>query len=69
MWYNEIKDYDFRKPQFQSKIGHFSQVVWKGSEKIGIGVAAKDGRVFAVANYDPPGNFVGKLEENVQRAK
>lgn len=40
-WYDEIKDYDFNNPDSNmanfSRFGHFTQVVWKGSNQIGIG--------------------------------
>ena len=38
MWYEEIADYDFNNPGWKSGTGHFTQVVWKGSEKLGCGV-------------------------------
>ncbi len=31
-WYDEIVDYNFSKPAFQSGTGHFTQVVWAGSK-------------------------------------
>ena len=27
MWYSEVKDYDFQKPEFTTKTGHFTQVL------------------------------------------
>lgn len=66
MWYNEINDYDFKAPGFTGGTGHFTQVVWKGSKQLGIGVAkAKDGTYYGVANYYPPGNDVDSFPENV----
>ena len=48
--------------------GHFTQVVWKGSEELGIGKAADSkGRVYVVANYAPAGNFIGDFAANVSR--
>ena len=40
-WYDEVNDpgYDFNNPGFSSGIGHFTQVVWKGSTELGCGVA------------------------------
>lgn len=68
-WYGEKEDYtagtaipeDFS----QFKAGHYTQMVWKGSTKIGAGVAVvKEGRfkglVVVVCNYDPPGNVIGE---------
>ena len=26
MWYDEVKDYDYSRPTFNSKTGHFTQV-------------------------------------------
>ena len=46
--------------------GHFTQVVWKDSKEFGIGKAqTKDGKWLVVANYSPPGNFLGHYPENV----
>lgn len=65
MWYNEIKDYSFRTHS-GPKTGHFTQLVWKASTEVGIGKAvAPDGKFFVVANFNPPGNFVGRFGENV----
>jgi len=67
MWYDEIKDYDFRKPGFKQTTGHFTQVVWAGTREIGIGVAYDGkGTCFCVANYLPHGNVQGRFEQNVQ---
>ena len=43
-----------------------SKVVWKGSKEMGIAQAkSKSNKIIVVANYDPPGNFVGRYSENV----
>ncbi len=45
--YNEVKYYDWKKPGFGSNTGHFTQVVWKSSLRVGFGIAtSKDGRDF-----------------------
>ena len=50
--------------------GHFTQLVWKGSNEIGVGKAVStDGKSIAVASYRPAGNFVGKYEQNVLPTK
>uniref|UniRef100_A0A914UJL3 SCP domain-containing protein n=1 Tax=Plectus sambesii TaxID=2011161 RepID=A0A914UJL3_9BILA len=58
-WYNEYPNYNFNRPGFASNTGHFTQVVWKESSRLGIGVARANNTVYVVANYDPPGNFNG----------
>ena len=46
--------------------GHFTQVVWKGSQDVGVGKAtARDGKVIVVANYRPAGNMMGRFSDNV----
>jgi hypothetical protein len=46
--------------------GHFSQVVWRDSKELGVAVAkSRNGQIFVVANYSPPGNFIGSFAENV----
>jgi uncharacterized protein YkwD len=65
MWYNEIKDYNFNNPGFSMSTGHFTQVVWKGSQYVGVGVATANGQTFVVGNYHPPGNYQGQFQDNV----
>lgn len=64
-WYNEVSEYDFEKGGFSSKTGHFTQVVWKGSQQLGVGYVRKGGDVYVVANYYPPGNHLGQFKQNV----
>lgn len=40
-WYDEIKQYNWRSPSFQMNTGHFTQVVWKGSQQLGVGYARR----------------------------
>lgn len=51
--------------------GHFTQVVWKNSQKLGVGIAfANNGnKAIVVANYDPPGNYQGQFPQHVFEAK
>jgi pathogenesis-related protein 1 len=40
--------------------GHYTQIVWRESTKLGCGRASCDRQQVWVCNYDPPGNFLGK---------
>jgi len=64
-WYDEVARYDFARPGFGMDTGHFTQVVWRGSTRIGCGVArCADAEVW-VCNYDGPGNVEGQFPTNV----
>lgn len=62
-WYEE-------KPLFENvildesnwfKAGHYSQMIWKNTTHMGMGVATcPDGTIVIVANYNPPGNYMGE---------
>ena len=68
MWYEEIKDYSFGNPGFSSGTGHFTQVVWIGSQEVGVAkVSNANGTQYVVARYYPPGNVLGRFPENVKR--
>ncbi|XP_028828806.1 GLI pathogenesis-related 2 isoform X2 [Denticeps clupeoides] len=66
-WYNEIEKYKFSRPGFQSGTGHFTQVVWKSSKELGLGVATDGRTIIVVGQYHPAGNFTnpGYFQENV----
>ena len=40
--------------------GHYTQMVWKNTSKIGCAKAECRGNVIVVCNYDPPGNVLGQ---------
>ena len=59
--YNEIQYYNWATGGRKGGVrGHFTQVVWKNSKKLGMGISVvkRDGCVytFIVARYSPTGN-------------
>uniref|UniRef100_A0A8D0AEU2 SCP domain-containing protein n=1 Tax=Sander lucioperca TaxID=283035 RepID=A0A8D0AEU2_SANLU len=66
-WYSEIKNYNWSRPGFSSNTGHFTQVVWKDSKELGVGMATDGHKVFVVGQYRPAGNMnmAGFFEKNV----
>ncbi len=72
-WYEEIDLYSFKHPEYSEETGHFTQMIWKSSEKLGVGVALSgDGReVYFVTYYYPAGNIInhGYFKKNVLPAK
>ncbi|XP_036383727.1 Golgi-associated plant pathogenesis-related protein 1-like isoform X1 [Megalops cyprinoides] len=66
-WYSEIKDYHFSNPGFASNTGHFTQVVWKDTTEVGVGLATDGQTIFVVGQYSPAGNMCneGYFEKNV----
>ncbi|XP_027777835.1 glioma pathogenesis-related protein 1 [Marmota flaviventris] len=65
-WYNEIKDYDFNTRRCTKVCGHYTQVVWADSYKVGCAVqfcprvsgfeSLSNGAHF-ICNYGPAGNY------------
>ncbi|KAK2902605.1 hypothetical protein Q8A73_012351 [Channa argus] len=66
-WYAEIKDYNWCNPGFKGNTGHFTQVVWKDTTEVGVGMASSGNRAFVVGQYRKPGNMAmpGYFEKNV----
>lgn len=62
-WYSEIKDY-VHGPLNSSNwynTGHYTQVVWSSTTEVGVGTATcESGAIIIVANYNPPGNYMGQ---------
>lgn len=69
-WYAEIKDHIFGKEPTSLKSGHFTQVVWRASEELGVAKArTSTGKIICVANYYPAGNMIGEFTANVPKPK
>ncbi|AQZ16189.1 PRY3 (YJL078C) [Zygosaccharomyces parabailii] len=66
-WYNEIEKYNWSDPGFSESTGHFTQVVWKSTTKVGCGSKQCGGSVgtYIICSYNPAGNFIGDFSENV----
>ena len=63
---NEINPY-YNKHfgTFNQETGHFTQVVWKNTKRVGCALSRKGDHVVVVCRYDPPGNFLGLFETQV----
>ncbi|KAJ3695379.1 hypothetical protein LUZ60_000756 [Juncus effusus] len=60
-WVQEKPQYDYNSNSCHGMCGHYTQVVWKSTRRLGCAMATCDnGRgTFVVCSYDPPGNYVG----------
>ena len=45
--------------------GHFTQVVWKSTTKVGFGYAANANSCYVCARYNPAGNMMNAFQDNV----
>ena len=70
-WYDGEKPgtpggYNFCDPGFSYTAGHYTQVLWKDSQKLGCGKSTgKSGATYIVCQYDPRGNIMGQFPCNV----
>ncbi|GBM82763.1 Golgi-associated plant pathogenesis-related protein 1 [Araneus ventricosus] len=68
-WYKEINNYNYNKPGWKRGAYHVSQLLWKSTTEIGVGVAKIPGqnKAYVVVNYRPAGNnnMPGEFERNV----
>lgn len=69
-WYEEVKYYTWNaEPRISFKAAQFSQMVWRSSKELGIGLArTKNGKVIVVASYYPRGNIIGQFLNNVRKS-
>jgi len=72
-WMDESKGYNYNG-DYQAGKGHFTQVVWKGSQQVACAIAdCPPGTIFGqaskniVCRYSPQGNIIGHFRENVGR--
>ncbi|KAM4675950.1 glioma pathogenesis-related protein 1-like [Discoglossus pictus] len=59
LWAGEVKDYYFQNNSCipGKKCGHYTQVVWYNTYKVGCGRSQCDKFMMVVCNYGPHGNF------------
>ncbi|WJX26443.1 hypothetical protein P8452_15365 [Trifolium repens] len=63
LWVDEKPYYDYNSNSCVNgeMCGHYTQVVWRKSLRIGCAkVKCDNGGTFITCNYDPPGNYVGE---------
>jgi uncharacterized protein YkwD len=60
-WYTEIKLYKYDKVTEKNweATGHYTQMIWRDTKEVGVGVAiCPNGAIIIVANYYPAGNYM-----------
>ena len=72
-WYSENVDYNYSTGKAKTAnavVGHFTQLVWKGSKQIGCAVAVGpwqgyQNSYYVGCDYLPAGNYIGQEVNNV----
>lgn len=62
-WYQEKEKYTYAKIDDSNwmQTGHYTQMIWKKTTEVGIGMATcQNGNIIVVANYNPGGNMMGE---------
>jgi pathogenesis-related protein 1 len=61
-WESEKKDYQggVLTPSNWYPSGHYTQVVWQNTKRVGCAQSSCNGSTIVVCNYDPPGNRMGQ---------
>ena len=62
MWMSETAWYHYATNSCDSgqECGHYTQIVWRDTKRVGCAVARGREREVWVCNYDPPGNWAGR---------
>jgi uncharacterized protein YkwD len=76
LWYGEYPRFRFNVPNLWTsnfrnfgEWGHFSQVIWKSTLRVGCGRTVRGSRSYIVCHYDPPGNVSSDyhFNQNMER--
>jgi pathogenesis-related protein 1 len=59
-WVSESQGYTYRTNTCNGDCGHYTQLVWRRTKKVGCAMAHNGQREIWVCSYDPPGNFKGE---------
>jgi len=59
-WASEMPDYNYAANSCRNVCGHYTQIVWRDTRRVGCAASRTGVRTVVVCEYDPPGNFVGQ---------
>ncbi len=59
-WASESRNYTYSTNSCKGDCGHYTQLVWRMTRKVGCAVAQNRQREVWVCSYDPAGNFLGE---------
>jgi pathogenesis-related protein 1 len=59
-WASESKNFRYDSNTCRGVCGHYTQIVWRDTRRVGCAVARTGRSEVWVCNYDPPGNWIGK---------
>ena len=60
LWAAEVSEYNYSDNSCTGVCGHYTQIVWADSLKLGCAIGKCSGSEVWVCNYSPPGNFIGR---------
>ena len=69
MWSQEGKYYNFNTKKYSRKASHFTQIIWKETNEIGIAITKdiQNNKYCIVVLYYPPGNTLGEFSKNINK--
>jgi pathogenesis-related protein 1 len=54
-WLSEKKS--FKENKYTYQCGHYTQMIWRNTQKVGAAIVSENGKCYVVARYFPPGNY------------
>lgn len=64
LWYSSGRSFDYNINTLQNAQA-FTQVIWKNSREIGLGMSRRGKDIFMICFYFPAGNILDQIYENV----
>ena len=58
-WASESRNYNYTSNSCNGDCGHYKQLVWRSTRKVGCAMAHNNQREVWICSYDPPGNLRG----------
>lgn len=57
-WLSEKKL--FKENKYTYQCGHYTQMIWRNTQKVGAAIVSENGKCYVVARYFPPGNYINQ---------